>query len=88
MDRVTIQMSATPQAGPPITPLARVMFEQNVTRTALAEATGINLADISRIAARGMDPGQDGAQKIAAVLRQTCATLGWPHYDQGDEVAA
>lgn len=81
-------MSTHPQAGPPVTPLARVMFEQNMTRTALAEATGINVADISRIAFRGMDPGQDGAQKIAAVVRQTCTNLGWAHYEPVDEAAA
>jgi plasmid maintenance system antidote protein VapI len=79
-------MASSSHIGPPKTVLARVLFEQNVTRTALAEATGIHLSEISRIVNRGMDPGHDGAHAIARVLHRTVSECGWPHYDR--EVAA
>lgn len=86
MDRVHIHMSAIPSTEEPRSLLDAFLKARGTKQVWLAEVTGINAADISRIV-NGMRPGRERAHAIAKALRATCAELGWPEHDEG-QVAA
>lgn len=82
MDRVNIHMSATPSTEEPRSALDAFLKARGIKQVWLAEVTGINAADISRIV-NGMRPGRERAHLIARALRATCAELGWAEHDAG-----
>lgn len=59
------------------TPLKRILEDEGRRQSWLARITGIDQADISRMANRGMHPSQDEAQRIAAALGRQVSEL-WP----------
>lgn len=61
----------------PLTPLKRILMDEGRRQSWLAERTGIDQADISRIVRGGMHPGEDRARRIAQVLGRTVEELGW-----------
>lgn len=79
MDIVNIHMTATPTIEVRST-FDGYLKSRGIKQSWLAGETGINKADISRIAA-GMRPGRARAHAIAKALSVTCAALGWPEHD-------
>lgn len=59
------------------TPLKRILEDEGRRQSWLARTTGIDQADISRMANRGMHPSQDEAQRIADALGRQVSEL-WP----------
>lgn len=87
MDRVHIHMSATPSTEQPRSALDAFLSERGTKQAWLAEKTGIQASDISRIV-NGMHPGRKRARAIAKALGTTCTELGWPSHETSGRVAA